>query len=174
MEEILEFGIKREGEERRDGGCSVVFDPQTQKYAVYRNLKNGVLGLFGGGFDEGEDEETGVLRELVEESGLVDYLHIEKVDKVLTHYFNSNKQVPRVAYATCLLVILNSQKTQQTKLEEHENFELEWHTNEEILTSWMSRNHNKDYDHWVYLMNKAVKRAKELGHDKTSIVENID
>ena len=30
MEEILEFGIKREGEERRDGGCSVVFDPQTQ------------------------------------------------------------------------------------------------------------------------------------------------
>ena len=33
-EGILEFGIKRENEERRDGGCSVVFNPETQKYAV--------------------------------------------------------------------------------------------------------------------------------------------
>lgn len=64
---MLEFGIKRENEERRDGGCAVVFDPQTQKYAVYHNLKNGLLGLYGGGFDEGEDEREGVLRELSEE-----------------------------------------------------------------------------------------------------------
>lgn len=168
MEEILEFGIKRENEERRDGGCCVVFDPETQKYAVYKNLKNGVLGLFGGGFDEGEDEKTGVLRELVEESGLIDFLHVEKIDRVLTHYYNSNKEVPRVAYATCFLVILNSKKVQQTKLEEHENFELVWTTNDEILSSWKTRNHNHDYDHWVYFFNKAIKRARELSHDKTS------
>ena len=42
--DILEFGIKRENEERRDGGCAVVFDPVSQKYAVYRNLKN-ILGI---------------------------------------------------------------------------------------------------------------------------------
>lgn len=34
MNSIPEFGIKRENEERRDGGCAVVFDPQNQKYAV--------------------------------------------------------------------------------------------------------------------------------------------
>jgi 8-oxo-dGTP pyrophosphatase MutT (NUDIX family) len=172
-EDILEFGIKRDDEERRDGGCSVVFDPETQKYAVYKNLKNGTLGLFGGGFDSGENEQEGTLRELIEESGLIDYLHIEKIDRVITHYHNSNKNVNRVAFASCFLVILNSPKVQQTKLEEHEKFELEWHTNEEIFESWKSRNHNRDYDHWIHFLNKAVKRAQELGHDKTSVLDNL-
>jgi 8-oxo-dGTP pyrophosphatase MutT (NUDIX family) len=166
MEEILEFGIKREDEERRDGGCSIVFDPVTAKFAVYTNLKNGTVGLFGGGFDEGEDEKEGVLRELVEESGLIDYKHIEKIDKVLTHYHNSNKGVNRVAYATCLLVVLNSRQSQQTKLEEHEKFELMWKDSEEVIAFWESRNHNKDYDHWVYFMKKALKRIEELGYMK--------
>lgn len=169
-EELLEFGIKRENEERRDGGCAVVFYPDTQKYAAYKNLKNGRIGLFGGGFDEEENEKDGVLRELVEESGLIDFLHVEKVDKVLTHYFNSNKEVARVAYATCFLVILKSSKIQQTKLEEHENFELMWVTNNEMLDNWKSQNENHDYDHWVYFLEKAVLKAKELGYDKTSIV----
>lgn len=161
---ILEFGIKRENEERRDGGCSVVFNPETQRYAVYRNLKNGLLGLYGGGFDKGEDEKSGVLRELVEESGLTDFLHIEKIDKVLTHYHNSNKGIARVAHATCFLVILKSADLQPTKLEEHEKFELIWATNEEILSHWKSKNQNKDYDHWIYFLNKAMARIKELGH----------
>jgi ADP-ribose pyrophosphatase YjhB (NUDIX family) len=161
---FLEFGLKRENEERRDGGCSIVFDPETQKYAVYKNLKNGRLGLYGGGFDEGEDEKEGVLRELVEESGLIDYFQIEKIDKVLTHYYNSNKGVNRVAFATCLLVILKSRKTQPTKLEEHEKFEMMWVTGSELLSSWQSVNQNKDYDHWFYLFDKAVKRVEELGY----------
>jgi ADP-ribose pyrophosphatase YjhB (NUDIX family) len=169
-EGILEFGIKRENEERRDGGCSVVFDPGTQKYAVYKNLKNGILGLYGGGFNEGESEEEGVLRELIEESGLNDFLHIEKVDKVLTHYFNRNKEINRVALATCFLVILKSANLQPTKLEEHEKFELAWATSEEIFSGWKAINQNKDYDHWFYFFKKAISRAKELGYDTTSIV----
>lgn len=166
LEEILEFGIKRDDEERRDGGCSIVFDPSTAKFAVYTNLKNGTVGLFGGGFDEGEDEKEGVLRELIEESGLIDYKHIEKIDKVLTHYYNSNKEVARVAYATCFLVVLKSTNRQSTKLEAHENFELVWTTPDEMLTSWQSINHNKDYDHWVYFMKRALKRIEELGYMK--------
>jgi len=176
--EILEFGIKRENEERRDGGCAVVFDPINQKYAVYKNLKNGHLGLFGGGFDDGENEKDGVLRELIEESGLIDFLYIEKIDTVLTHYFNSNKNVNRVALATCFLVILKSSKIQEAKLEEHENFQLLWLTPERILKDWESRNNSEKYshcyDHWIYFMNKAVLRAKELGYDAASILENIE
>lgn len=164
-EEILEFGIKRENEERRDGGCSVVFDPETKKYAVYKNQKNDIFGLFGGGFNEFEDEKDGCLRELVEESGLVDYFYIEKLDKVITHFFNNNKMINRVAYSTCYLVVLNSLKKEETRLEEHESdFRFILASDNEILNNWKSNNSNKDYDHWIYFLEKANKRLKELGH----------
>src|ERR1035437_9722772 len=112
MSDILEFGIKRENEERRDGGCAVVFDPASQKYAAYRNSTNKMLGLYGGGFDAGEDKIEGVLREVKEESGLYDFLYVEKIDEVTTHYYNVDKKVNRVALATCLLVILKDTKRQ--------------------------------------------------------------
>jgi len=162
-EKILEFGIKRENEERRDGGCAVVFNPKTQKYAVYKNLKNGLLGLYGGGIEQDEDEKEGILREVTEESGLVNFLHVEKIDKVYVHYFNSNKNVNRFAFAVCFLVILENTDCIDTKLEEHEKFELVWVTKNEILSNWESRNENKDYDHWIYFLEKAMKRIKELG-----------
>ena len=170
---ILEFGIKRENEERRDGGCSVVFDPKTQKYAVYENLKNGILGLYGGGFDEGEDEKDGVLRELVEESGLTNFLHVEKIETVLTHYHNNNKNIDRVAKATCFLVILKDSDLQPTQLEEHESFKLIWTIVDEIMFNWKSNNANHDYDHWIYLLEKSAKRAQELGYDKTTNLNDL-
>lgn len=168
--EILQFGIERENEERRDGGCSIVFDPASQKYAVYRNLKNGVLGLFGGGFDEGEDERDGTLRELAEESGLTDYIHVEKLGNADVHYHNSNKNVNRVARASFFLVILKSTDLQETHLESHENFQLMYTDKDEILNSWKSRNQNHDYDHWVYFLNKAINRSIDLGYDNTSML----
>ena len=165
-EKILEFGIKRENEERRDGGCCVVFDPKTRKYAIYRHPKTNVLCLFGGGFNDGEDEKDGCIRELQEESGLTDFLYTEKIDRVYVHYFNKNKKINRVAYATCVLVILKSLKREETKLEEHESdFEFMLCSGDEILNSWRSFNQNKDYDHWIYFLDKAVKRIKELGYN---------
>ena len=162
---ILEFGIKRENEERRDGGCCIVFDPETQKYAVYRHPKTDVYCLFGGGFNEGESEEDGCIRELIEESGLIDFSYKEKVDKVICHYFNRNKEIYRVAHATCFLVVLNSSQREKTRLEDHENnFEFTWSTDEEILNSWKSFNNNKDYDHWIYFFEKSMKRLAVLGY----------
>ena len=55
--DIPEFGIKRENEERRDGGCGVVLDPQTQKYAVGKQTGDGLFRLFSGGVDPNEDIE---------------------------------------------------------------------------------------------------------------------
>lgn len=165
---MLEFGIKRENEERRDGGCAVVFDPISQKYGVYRNLKNKMLGLYGGGFDDGEDEKDGVLREVIEESGLYDFLYIEKIEKVATHYYNSNKNVNRIALATCFLIILKSVKLQPTKLEAHEKFELEWVTPKDLFFIWETNSKDKNYDHWIYFLKKAVNRAIELGYDTTN------
>lgn len=164
---IPEFGITRENEERRDGGCAVVFDPKSQKYAVNK-FESGLLGLFAGGIDKDEDKQTGVLREVEEESGLHDFSYVENMGEVLTHFRNSLKNVNRIATAICLLCILKSVDRKPTKLEAHETFTFGWASAEEILASWESRNQNQDYSHWIYFFRKAVSRAIELGYDKVT------
>ena len=166
---IPEFGLKRDNEERRDGGCGVVFDPTTQKYAIGRRFEDGLCILFSGGVNAGEDIEKGVLREVTEESGLYDFLYVENIGEVMTHYRNIAKNVNRVAHATCFLVILKSTDLHEEKHEAHEKFELVWATPDEIIENWTSRNQNKDYDHWLYFFEKSVKRAKELGYDINAI-----
>jgi ADP-ribose pyrophosphatase YjhB (NUDIX family) len=168
-QDIPEFGIKREGEERRDGGCGVVFDPKSQKYAIGKQ-DSGLFRLFSGGVEQNEDIKDGVLREVREESGLFDFLYVEKIAEALSHFHNTLKNVDRVAHATCFLVILNSTKLIPTELEAHEKFTLEWATVEEILNNWQVRNQQKDYDHWIYFFKKSIARAKELGYDKTSFL----
>ncbi len=167
-ETIPEFGIQRENEERRDGGCAVIFDPVTQRYAVGERAKDGRLLLFGGGVDSSEDIEQGVLREVREESGLHDFLHVERIGAVLTHYHNIAKHVNRVAHATCFLIILKSAAAVPTKLEEHEQFVLAWATANEVLDCWRDHNQNENYSHWIYFLEKAAARAAELGYDTTS------
>ena len=167
---IQEFGIQRENEERRDGGCAVVFDPVTQKYAVGRHSDHGAYWLFSGGVEKREEPEVAIMREVREESGLHDFLHIEKLDEANVHYFNRLKKVNRVAYATCYLVILKSTELVPRQLEVHETFELFWTDAEDILRSWHENNVNHDVDHWIYFLKKGVARARELGHDKTSVV----
>jgi len=162
---IPEFGIKREDEERRDGGCAVVYNPESKKYAVARQHADGFLRMYSGGVDANENIQEGVLRELREESGLYDFGQVEKIGEALSHYYNSLRNVNRVAYVTCFLVILNSTKTQPVHLEEHEKFSLVWVNEEELLEDWKSHNQNHDYDHWIYFFDKALERMKELGYN---------
>lgn len=167
---LPEFGIKRKNEERRDGGCGIVFNPKTQRYAVGRQVNNGLLRLFSGGTEPNEDIREGVLREVTEESGLADFLHIEKIGETIAHYHNSLKNVNRVTKSTCFLIVLRSANLVGTKLEEHEKFSLAWATAEEIFSNWRMRNENQDHDHWIYFLKKSVSRAIELGYDTTSYV----
>lgn len=175
MNNLPEFGIKRENEERRDGGCAVVFDPKSQKYAALKLIEKDSYRICSGGVDDGEDVKDGILREVIEESGLYDFLYVEKIAEAMSHYYNSLRKVNRVGHATCFLVILKSTNVKQTQLEEHEKFKLVWVTAEDLLNNWKSKNtekgsNEKGYDHWIYFMNKAVKRAIELGYDKTSVI----
>ena len=163
---IPEFGIKRENEERRDGDLAVVFDPTSQRYAVGLQTDNGLFRLFSGGVDAGEDIEVGTLREVTEESGLHDFAHVEKIGEALTHYHNTLRNVNRVAHATCFLVILNSTDLVPVHLEAHEKFSLVWVTSEEILANWEAVNQNRDYDHWIYFLEKCVVKVRELGYNK--------
>jgi 8-oxo-dGTP pyrophosphatase MutT (NUDIX family) len=167
-ENIPEFGIKRDNEERRDGGCAVVFDPISQKYAVNKLIDYNRFGFFSGGVEDGEDMQEGILREVTEESGLYDFFYVEKIAEALCHFYASLKKLNRVAYATCLFVILKSTDLKPTKLEEHERFELVWVTAEEMLLDLNKNNEDKNRDHWIYFFKKSVNRAIELGYDKTS------
>jgi len=173
METIPEFGIKRENEERRDGGCAVVFDPQSQKYAVNHHTENGLLGLISGGVNANENIKTGVLREVMEESGLDDFIYIEQIAEALTHYHNMLKNVNRVAHATCFLVILKSTHEIPVHREAHEKFTLTWATPQEILANWNLRNKDRDYDHWTYFLEKSVARGIALGYDTNTRPESM-
>ena len=162
-----ETGIKRDNEERRDGGCGIIFDPKTQKYAIAKH-EDGLFRLYAGGVEDDEDIKDGVLREIQEESGLFDFKEVEVVAKSFSHFHNRRKNVNRVAMATCLLVILNSDKTNAVKQEAHEQFELAWVSPGEILENWQTRNSEKDLDHWIEFLHQAVGRSIELGYDTTS------
>lgn len=162
MDNILEFGIKRENEERRDGGVGIVFNPATKKFAVGEQSADGLYRLFSGGVDEGEDLQEGILREVTEESGLHDFQRVEKIGEAMSHYYNPLRKVNRVTHSTCLLVILNSPDVQQVQLEEHEKFSLTWASIDDIRKNWEKRNQNKDLDHWFYFLGKAESRLKEL------------
>lgn len=169
MNVIREFGIKRVDEERRDGGCAVVFDPSAQRYAVGEKSNGGFLMLFGGGVGAQEDIQKGTLREVFEESGLYDFQYVEKIDEALAHYHNSMRNVNRVTLVTCFLVILNSTNVKAVQHEEHERFKLSWATQKEIVSNWEKGNKNRDVDHWLYFFEKAVRRAVVLGYDTTSL-----
>jgi len=159
---IPEFGIKREDEERRDGGCGIVFDPKTQQFAVYKSKELGRLGFFAGGVEEGEDIQEGVLREVREESGLHNFKYTEKIAEALTHYYHTTKKLNRAAHATCFLVILENTDLKPTKLEEHEKFSLTWVTAKEIMDNLVLHNTNHDRDHWIYFFDIALTRLRAL------------
>ena len=161
---IPEFGIKRENEERRDGGVGVVYDPETQTFAVGKQ-HDGKLRLFSGGVDPGENIKDGIIREVTEESGLNDFKLVEKVGEGIAHYYNSLRKVNRVTHSTCLLLVLASRRMQEVHLEEHETFSLYWATAEEILDDLNKHNANKDNDHWIYFFGKTQEKLKELGYN---------
>ncbi len=161
---LPEFGIKRQNEERRDGGCAIVFDPKTQKYAVGKHWEGGFLRLFSGGVNETEEMTEGIKREVIEESGLHNFQYVEVIGSALAHYHNTLRNVNRVAKATCLLIILQSTDTLPIDHEEHEKFDLHWATAEEIRVNWDAHNSEQELDHWFYFLDRAIMRAHELGY----------
>lgn len=164
-EKLLEFGTKRENEQRRDGGFAVVFDPETKLYAVGRKIDDGFCIFFAGGVEDREDIKNGTLREVVEESGLNDFLYVEKLGEAWVHYYHTIKKVNRVAKATGFLVVLNSKNLVETQLEAHENFDLTWMTQREILENWeKTRTKDNQPEHWIYYLDKAEQRLIELGY----------
>jgi 8-oxo-dGTP pyrophosphatase MutT (NUDIX family) len=163
-QKIPEFGTHRENEERRDGGLGIVFDPKTKLFAAAQKPDGHYL-LFGGGVPAGEDSQVGTLREVTEESGLIDFLKVEPLGQATAHYYHSTKKVNRVTLVSCFLVILKSTATRPVQHEPHEQFELVWVSPQKLLNAIMPLNKNGDYGHWIYFFDKALKRLEELGYN---------
>ncbi|MFZ2193011.1 MAG: class I tRNA ligase family protein [Candidatus Moraniibacteriota bacterium] len=167
-----ELGAIKKDEEYRNGGCGIVFDEESQKYAVYKTA-DGMLGFFSGGVGDGENLDDGILREVTEESGLYDFSEVETIGFAVAHYYHSFKKLNRVADAKCLLIKLASTKTKPHAREAHENFELAWATPQEIIENWKRCNVIDDRQHWVWFLRQAVGRAVSLGWDVTNNSESF-
>ncbi len=162
--QLPEFGVKRDSEERRDGGCAVIFYPITYLYAVGKHLDGGFLRLFSGGVAENEDIVEGIKREVIEESGLYDFQRIENIGSAFAHYHNTLRKVNRVAKTSCLLIIVNSIDCVPVKHEDHEKFTLDWVSEEKLRNNWKKHNQEQELDHWFYFLDKASQRIREMGY----------
>jgi leucyl-tRNA synthetase/inosine/xanthosine triphosphate pyrophosphatase family protein/predicted NUDIX family NTP pyrophosphohydrolase len=162
-----ETGQKRENEEFRSGGCGVVFDPETQKYA-FAGFEDGRYLFFAGGNDEGESVKNAVIREVKEESGLTNFTSIEQVGYAYTHFHNQMKKVNRVATVECYNFVLTNSEVVEVSREAHENFQLVWRDAKEVLDCWTRNNADEGYTHYIEFLKKAVAKNISRGVDKVS------
>jgi leucyl-tRNA synthetase len=93
-------------------------------------------GLPGGGIDDGETEEVGVVREVIEETGYTNFKEIRRIGTVEANYYNRIRKIYRQALATCYALRLaneDKQEQQLTDLEKRVRIENFWVTKEEAL-----------------------------------------
>jgi leucyl-tRNA synthetase len=130
--------------------------------------KGGKPLLLAGGVDEGETVKEGVLREVLEEGGLYDFKHIQKIETSYAHYFNTAKKVNRVARAECYAIVLNSTDTKEVVLEDHEDFELAWWSAEDIRRWWVEHDDEDGFKHYIRFLDESVAWLIKEGYDNTS------
>jgi leucyl-tRNA synthetase/8-oxo-dGTP pyrophosphatase MutT (NUDIX family) len=170
--EELSFGTPLENAIYRNGSMAVVFNPKTGKYAYYKNLSDGKIGLAGGGADDGEDLAEVAARETAEELGLSDIKSVYPLgEKMNVHYYHSGKNLNRVATAYPFLIILNSEDGSSAR-EAHENFETLWGDADEIISQLEADSTSETTRlHYVEGMKRGVSLAIALGLDKTNSPE---
>ena len=170
--EELSFGVPLEKSVSRIGSMAVVFNPKTQKYAYYKNLDNGEIGLAGGGAEEGEDLSDVATRETAEELGLSDIKSVHFLgEKMHAHYFHYSKNLNQVVTAHPFLIILNSEEGNSSR-ETHENYETVWGSAGEIIAQLVANSTPETTRlHYVEGMKRGVSLAIALGLDNQNSPE---
>lgn len=164
-----EYGEHKENSVFVDGVSCLVFNKSTGKYlALSWPKRDGIVTLIAGGKEEGESAEDCIKREILEEAGIKNIKEIyETVPKFYSNYWHGGKNIQRFAAGTFFLIVVDDEDLgDETKREEHENFDLVWLTGDEIIEKmdvWQT-----DNAHWKYSARKSIQKNKELGYDTTT------
>lgn len=131
-------------EENNERIVAIIEDPVTNKFLTlnWGHKLGGVL-FVGGGREKDEDLVETALREIKEETGLMDLAYIAKTERMHHHYFAFSKNVARNIDVTGLHFRLNSKKKVEENLmhDEKGNFKLEWLTKDEVFQKMEDENH---------------------------------
>lgn len=162
-ETILEFGTKHPDAQYRKTVVGVLVDTSKEKILTLHWPIFPCPGLVVGGVETDEDEEKALEREILEETGFTDFSIVTKLGQpILAHYFADNKNVWRTAEMHSFYVQLNSLAQDEQKLEEQENFELEWMNPEEYLelVDKAPVDERNDFRPFKYMVKRALKRIR--------------
>lgn len=173
--EILILGQKPEKVDNfRENVRVLLYDPKTDKYAIQFIEKWGEYNLLGGGVEKDHSQIETVKKELIEESGYIDFTIVSQLGgKIECFYEEDGKNFERVS--TGFLAILNSESNVGTKMEDYEieeGSQCVWKSKREVQDIFEKQVEKYfSYSYHLEFLNRGLEKMEELGLDNLS--ENV-
>ena len=142
-----ETGEKKEEETKKNSIVAILYDKKQDKYLTINWKENGGRLFVGGTRHDGESAVDCAIREIKEETGYTDFELIGEDFKINHHYYAYNKKKYFNIEATPILFELKSSKRGEQKLDEDENFEVEWVDKKTIEKEVMDPLHKKSFEY---------------------------
>ncbi len=170
---VPNFGERNNTAELVDGSVVVAFDPAIQKYTCLHWKNPERYTIVSGGREKGENYEETAKREILEEAGIKEVKSWHQLGETLfASYWNESKKKYKFATSMQYLAVVDSSKIVAHNREEHENFDVEWKSAEEILglfDKYISKS-----GHLYEIMARAVYLLHEKKLDTTSNLRKFD
>ena len=151
----------------------VLYNPKTDLFAVQYVKSWDEYGILGGGIEEGHTELETASKELIEESGYVDFEIVTQLGGRMITYFTNTKASQeerrkgnQERISTGFLAILKSEKNIGLKLEEYEvelGSSCVWRTKEEI-SEVLEKQTETDFSYVYFLetFKRGLEYLKEM------------
>ena len=167
------FGEGNSTAELVDGSVVVAFDPTIQKYTCLHWKNPERYTIVSGGREKGENYDETAKREILEEAGIKDVISWHQLgEKLFASYWNESKKKFKFATSMQYLAVIDSTKIVAHNREEHENFDVEWKSAEEILG--LFDRYIPKSRHLYEIMARAVHLLHSKKLDTTSDLRKFD